>query len=218
MQNYAAPIMLRLPKSSNITTHIKSLHWLPVKVGSTYKIGCLCYHCHSSTAPSYVANMLQKKPSHAPAHTPCLFSIDMHTVGQHLVIVHFLLSGTPFQMMSGVPHHCQHLSLVCRHTCFVQFTKTELYSCSLYICEWFGLVIALLMVFLKNPLMCIKRVKLINHDCLPILMLLYIILYIILAFLMLFAALSNAVCLHDALFFAIDFCKCFLFSCFVLVY
>ena len=56
------------------------------------------------------------------------------------------------------------------------------------------------------------------HDCLPILMLLYIMLHIVLAYLMLFAALSNAVCLHNASFFAIDFCKCFLFSCFVLVY
>ena len=49
------------------------------------------------------------------------------------------------------------------------------------------------MVFLKNALMCIKNVKLINHDCLPILMLLYIMLYIVLAYLMLFAALTNAV-------------------------
>ena len=51
--------------------------------------------------------------------------------------------------------------------------------------------------------MCIKKkkkFKLINHDCLPILMLLYIMLYIVLdnlmlyivlAYLMLFAALSN---------------------------
>ena len=37
-------------------------------------------------------------------------------------------------------------------------------------------------------------------------------LYIVLAYLMLFAALTNAS------FFAIDFCKCFLFSCFVFVY
>ena len=44
----------------------------------------------------------------------------------------------------------------------------------------------LLMVFLKNALMYIKKVKLINHDCLPILMLLYIMLYIVLAYLMLF--------------------------------
>ena len=68
---------------------------------------------------------------------------------------------------------------------------------------------ALLMVSPKNALMCKKKVKLINHDCLPILMLLYIMLYIVLAslmlyivlaYLMLFAALSNAICLHNASF------------------
>ena len=64
IQNYAARVIFLLPKSSSITTHIKSLHWLPVKVRNTYKIACLCYNCHSSTAPSYVADMLHKKPSH----------------------------------------------------------------------------------------------------------------------------------------------------------
>ena len=48
------------------------------------------------------------------------------------------------------------------------------------------------MVFLKNAHI-FKKVKLINHDCLPILML-----YIVLAYLMLFAALTNAVCLNNA--------------------
>ena len=67
--------------------------------------------------------------------------------------------------------------------------------------------------------MCIyNKVKLINQDCLPILMQLYIMLYIMLAYLMLIAALSNAVCLHNASFFSIYFCKCFLLSCFDLVY
>ena len=66
--------------------------------------------------------------------------------------------------------------------------------------------------------MYLKKVTLIYHDCLPILMLLYIMLYIVLAYLMLFAALTNAVCLHNASLFAIDFCKCYLFSCFVFVY
>ena len=64
IQNYAARVILRLPKSSSITIHLKSLHWLPVKVRSTYKIACLCYHCHSSTAPSYVTGMLHRKPLH----------------------------------------------------------------------------------------------------------------------------------------------------------
>ena len=64
IQYYATRVIFRLPKSSNITMHIKSLHWLLVKVRSTYKIACLYYHCHSGTAPSYVTDMLQKKPSH----------------------------------------------------------------------------------------------------------------------------------------------------------
>ena len=64
IQNYAARVILRLPKSSSITIHLESLHWLPVKVRSTYKIACLCYHYHSSTAPSYVADMLHKNPPH----------------------------------------------------------------------------------------------------------------------------------------------------------
>ena len=64
IQNYAARLVLRLPKSSSITAHLNSLHWLPVNVRSTYKIACLCYHCHSSTAPSYVADMLHGKSSH----------------------------------------------------------------------------------------------------------------------------------------------------------
>ena len=64
IQNNAARVILRLPRSSSITTHLKSLHWLPVKARSTYKIACLCYHCLSSTAPLYVADMLHKKPFH----------------------------------------------------------------------------------------------------------------------------------------------------------
>ena len=34
--NYAARVILRIPKSSSITIHLKSLHWLPVKARSTY--------------------------------------------------------------------------------------------------------------------------------------------------------------------------------------
>ena len=62
------------------------------------------------------------------------------------------------------------------------------------------MVLPLLMVFLRNALCVFKKVTLINHDYLPILMLLYIMLYIVLAYFMLFAALTNAVCLYDTFF------------------
>ena len=115
IQNYAARVILRLPKSSSITIQLKSLHWLPVKVRSAYKIICLCYHCHHMSLACCIESHCTPATL-APAHTPCLFSIDLHTARQHLVIVHFLLllllSGTLFQTMSDVPHHCHHLSLV----------------------------------------------------------------------------------------------------------
>ena len=119
IQNYAARVILRPQMSSNITTRLISLHWLPVKVRCTYKIACLCYHCHSSTAPSYVADMLQKRPSHtskarSSSYTMPLLIRPAHrkaTLGDHSIFL-LLLSGTLYQMMSGVPHHCHHLSLV----------------------------------------------------------------------------------------------------------
>ena len=79
IQNYAAQLILRLPKLSSITTHLKSLHLLPVKVRSTYEIASLCYHCFSCTAPSYVADMLQKKLSHN-CNTPyCSYTMPLLT-------------------------------------------------------------------------------------------------------------------------------------------
>ena len=118
IQIYAARVILRLPMSSSITIHLKSLHWLHVKVRSTYKIACLCYNCHSSTA-SYVSDMLHTKPSHthntrSSSYIMPLLNRPAHskaTLGDRLFLL-LLLSGTLFQMMSGVPHHCHHLSLV----------------------------------------------------------------------------------------------------------
>ena len=133
IQNYVARAILRLQKSSNISTHLKSLHWLPLKIRSTNKIACLCYHYHSSTASSYVTDMLQKKPSHtrstcSSSYTMRLLNRPAHnksTLGDRSFSL-LLMYGTLFKMMSGVSHHNHHLCLVRRHTCFVQFIKTEL--------------------------------------------------------------------------------------------
>ena len=88
IQNYAARVILCLTKSSSIATHLKSLHWLPVKERSTYKIACLCYHCHCNTAPSYVADILQKKPSHtrntrSSSYTMPLLNKHAHSKATH---------------------------------------------------------------------------------------------------------------------------------------
>ena len=85
IQNYAVRIILCLPNSSIITIHLKSLHWLPVKVRSTNKIACLCSHCHLSTALSYVTGMLHRKPLHtritrSSSYTMPLFNRPSHSM------------------------------------------------------------------------------------------------------------------------------------------
>ena len=98
----------------------------------------------------------------APAHTPSLFSIDLHTIRRHLVFARILLpilSGTVFQMMSGVPHHCHHLSLVWGHTCFVLYINIELLwvtvdMCIILRCHW---LFCQIYQKNKNAIMCIKQ-------------------------------------------------------------
>ena len=107
IQNYAVRVILCLPRSSNITTYLRSLHWLPAKVRSTYKIACLCYHCHSSTAPSYVADMLHRKPMHtrntrSSSYIVPLLNRPAHskaTLGDRSFSLLLLLSGTLFKMI-----------------------------------------------------------------------------------------------------------------------
>ena len=88
IQNYAARVIFCLPKSSNIVTHLIPLHCLPVKVRGTCEVACLCYHFHSSTAPSYVADMLQQKPSHICNSRSCSFTMPLlnrpaHSMAKH---------------------------------------------------------------------------------------------------------------------------------------
>ena len=108
-QKCAGLVILRLQKSANITIHLKSLHWLLVKIRNTYKITCMCYHCHNSTAPLYGADVVQEKPSHSrntrsSSHIMPLLSkpaLSRSTLGDHSFL--YPLSGTPFKMMLEAP-------------------------------------------------------------------------------------------------------------------
>ena len=126
IQDYAARGILHLPKSSNITTHLKSLHWFPVKVRSTYKIACLCYHCHSCTATSYVADMLQKKPSHTrntrcSSYTMNLLNRPAHskaTLGDHS------LSFASSSVRNSIPNARCTLSLSSFKSCLKTYSSS----------------------------------------------------------------------------------------------
>ena len=157
IQNYAARIILRLPKSSSITIHLKSLHWLPVIIRSTYKIACLCYHCHNSTAPSYVTYMLHKKQLHtrntrSSSYIMPLLNRPAHskaTLGDRSF---YFASSYVWNSITNDVRCAPSLSSFnsrLKTYLFRSYYKDRTVSLMLYICAWFGLVIALLMVFLK---------------------------------------------------------------------
>ena len=106
---------LRNLRSLNMSTFLKSLHWLAFKVRNTLKTACLYYDCHSSTAPSYVADMLQRKQSHTRNTRSCSNTIPLLNRAIHSKATpsnrsfscdSSLWSDIP---ISSVLHHCHHL-------------------------------------------------------------------------------------------------------------
>ena len=105
--------------------------------------------------------MLQKKPSHTrsssysmpllnkPAHSKATFGDRSFSFAS--------------SVWNSIPNDVRCAPLLSsfksrlKTYCFIQFTKTELSVWSLYICAWFGLVIALLIAFLINVIMCICK-------------------------------------------------------------
>ena len=84
----------------DIATHLKSLDWLPVKVGSAYKIACLCHNCHSSTTPSYTTDIPQKKPSHTRSSSYTMPLVKMTLEAARLPALHSSVS-----VANGMSHH-----------------------------------------------------------------------------------------------------------------
>ena len=58
LQNNAARLVLRVPKSDHITPHLRTLHWLPVDARIKYKIACLCFNAVNSSGPVYLSDLV----------------------------------------------------------------------------------------------------------------------------------------------------------------
>ena len=58
VQNNAARLILRISKSEHISSHLASLHWLPVVFRIKYKLATVCFNCLSSHTPSYLSDLL----------------------------------------------------------------------------------------------------------------------------------------------------------------
>ena len=58
VQNNAARLVLKCPKSSHASPLLQSLHWLPVEKRIGYKLALLCYKSLNGLSPSYLSDLL----------------------------------------------------------------------------------------------------------------------------------------------------------------
>ncbi|XP_068507050.1 uncharacterized protein [Syngnathus scovelli] len=63
IQNSAARILMRVRKSNHITLILRSLHWLPIKFRTDYKIALLTHQCILGHSPPYLKELLAPKPA-----------------------------------------------------------------------------------------------------------------------------------------------------------
>ena len=121
IQNYAARVILCLPRSSSITIHSKSPHCLPVKVRSTYKIACFCAITATAVLRHHMSLTCCIESHHtpatlAPAHTRLpLLNRPAHSRG---TLGDRSFSFASSSVWNSIPndvicaHHCHHMSLV----------------------------------------------------------------------------------------------------------
>ena len=58
MQNAAAKLVLGMKKHDSVTAALTTLHWLPIRARTDFKILTLVHKCLSGNAPSYLTDLL----------------------------------------------------------------------------------------------------------------------------------------------------------------
>ena len=58
VQNNAARLVLRVPRSDHISPHLRTLHWLPIEARITYKIALMTYRAINLSGPSYLSDLI----------------------------------------------------------------------------------------------------------------------------------------------------------------
>lgn len=108
LQNNAARLVLKIPKTDHITPHLRNLHWLPIKDRIKYKIACLTFGAVNSTGPQYLSDLVsvytpsRSLRSQSDASTLCVPRIRAKTFGQRSFSFNApsIWNGLPFNLRS----------------------------------------------------------------------------------------------------------------------
>ena len=88
VQNNAACLILKAPKTDHITLHLRTLHWLPIDVRIKYKLCSLCFGAITSTGPVYLSDLhkiytpSRQFRSSADIRTLCIPPVNTKSYGE----------------------------------------------------------------------------------------------------------------------------------------
>ena len=89
VQNNAARLILKAPKTDHITPHLRTLHWLPIDARIKYKLCSLCFGAVTSAGPVYLSDLLKiytpsrQLRSSADIRILCIPSVNSKSYGEH---------------------------------------------------------------------------------------------------------------------------------------
>ena len=104
VQNNAACLILKAPKTDHITPHLCALHWLPFDVRIKYKLCSLCFGAISSTGPVYLSSLFKiythcrQLWSSADICILCMASFNTNSYSEHS-LTPLQCSGTHFHTL-----------------------------------------------------------------------------------------------------------------------
>ena len=88
VQNNAALLILKAPRTDHITPHLHTLHWLPIDARIKYKLCSLCFGAIISTGPVYLSDLLKiytpSRQLRSSADIPilCIPSVNTKSYGE----------------------------------------------------------------------------------------------------------------------------------------
>ena len=88
VQNNAARLILKAPKTYHITSHFRTLHWLPIDARIKYKLCSVCFGAITSTGTVYLSDLLKiytpsrQLRSSADIRILCIPSVNTRSYGE----------------------------------------------------------------------------------------------------------------------------------------
>lgn len=125
IQNTAARLISRVPRSHHISSTLRDLHWLPIKWRITYKILLLTYKAIHGLSPLYLSELIHP---YIPARTLRSSNLSLLTIPDNINSIHFghrSFYHASATLWNSVPLHIRQAESI---SIFKSHLKTHLFS------------------------------------------------------------------------------------------